>query len=149
VRPAHRGDCQAILGLVHQAHQESLFSAVPFATEKVERLLAHTLAGPARLKVILAERDGVAVGVAVVEVAELLFSPMRAATVVLLFVAREARGSFAALKLLRALRRVALDCAARVLSIHVTTGRSVDRSHRLFTRLGFRLAGGNYLTALS
>ncbi|MBI2236463.1 MAG: GNAT family N-acetyltransferase [Magnetospirillum sp.] len=52
---------------------------------------------------ILAERDGRVVGMAVVPLGQHVFSPALAATVQLLYVAPEARGGPAAVKLLRAL----------------------------------------------
>lgn len=85
------------------------------------------------------------IGLAVVSADEFLFSAARGATLLLLYVSPPHRGSFAAPKLWRAVHKFATENHAAVISAHVTSSISIDKAHRFFTRLGFRLTGGNYI----
>ena len=94
---------------------------------------------------IVAERDGELVGMAIVVLGEHFFSPALAATVQLLYVHPKARGGAAAVKLLRGLRRWAVQHKARDLHVNVTTAIRADRTDRFLRRMGFRQTGGNYV----
>jgi len=94
---------------------------------------------------IVAERGGELVGMAIVVLGEHFFSPALAATVQLLYVHPKARGGAAAVKLLRGLRRWAIRNKARDLHVNVTTAIRADRTDRFLRRMGFRQTGGNYV----
>lgn len=144
VRPAGPGDIGAVVDLVAQAQGESGFARFPFAADKVATAARRYLGQPARAAVLLAERAGAATGLCVTVVDELLTSHAKVGTVLILYVRPAARGSFAAVRLLRHSRRWAAAQGAEALMVHATGGIAPDRTHRLLTRMGFGLSGGNY-----
>ena len=94
---------------------------------------------------IMAERGGQLVGMAIVVAGEQFYSGAKAATVQLLYVAPEARGGSAAVKLLRAIRRWAETAGTAELHLHVTSGIDAARTDRFLRRMGFKQTGGNYV----
>ena len=149
VRPAGPGDVGTVVDLVAQAHGESGFARFPFAAEKAAAAARRYLGQPGRAALLLAERAGAATGLCVTVADELLTSHAKVGTVLILYVRPAARGSFAAVKLLRHSRRWAAAREAETLMVHATGGIAPDRTHRLLTRMGFTLSGGNYAVPLA
>ena len=85
------------------------------------------------------------VGMAIAVLGEYYFSPARSVTVQLLYVLPEARGGWAAVKLLRALRQWAQQNQAQDIHVNVTTGIDTARTDRFLRRMGFKQTGGNYV----
>jgi GNAT superfamily N-acetyltransferase len=137
-------DITAMIALGMRLHAESRFRDMPLDEKRLWAAGRRGLAehNPA---LIVAERDGAIVGMAVVMVGEHFFSPVRTATVQLIYVAPQARGGSTAVKLLRALRRWSTDAGALDLHINVTTGIAPARTDRMLRRMGFRQTGGNYV----
>lgn len=100
---------------------------------------------PGNPALIMAEREGRLLGMAVVMLGEHFFSPALAATVQLLYVAPAARGGRTAVKLLKAIRRWSAQHGARDLHVNVTTAIDVTRTDRFLRKMGFRQTGGNYV----
>lgn len=94
---------------------------------------------------LVAERDGEIIGMAVVVLGEHFFSAALAATTQLLYVHPKARGGFAAVKLLRGMRKWAAANRAATLYVSVTSGIHADKADRMLRKMGFRQTGGNYV----
>lgn len=145
VRLAHdEADIRAMIALGHRLHAESRYRALPLDDTRMLEIGRRGLANR-NPGLIVAERDGQLVGMAVVTIGEHFFSPALTATVLLLYVAPEARGGAAAVKLLRALRRWAAQAGADDLHLNVTTGIELTKTDRFLRRMGFRQTGGNYV----
>jgi L-amino acid N-acyltransferase YncA len=137
-------DIAAMIALGRQLHAESRFRTLPLDEKRMQEAGRRALAN-GNPGLILAERDGELVGMAVVMLGEHFFSPALTATVQLLYVAPKARGGTAAVKLLRALRRWAAQNGAHDLHVNVTTGIDAARTDRFLRKMGFRQTGGNYV----
>ncbi len=137
-------DVAAMIALGRSLHTESRFRSLPLDDARMREIGRRGLA-QGNPGLILAERDGQAVGMAIVVAGEHFFSPAVTATVQLIYVLPEARGGAAAVKLLRALRRWAVQAGATDLHVNVTTGIKADRTDRFLRRMGFRQTGGNYV----
>ena len=145
IRLARTGaDVAAMIGLGRSLHAESRFRALPLDDARMQEIGRRGLA-KGHPGLLLAERDGRAVGMAIVVAGEHFFSAAVAATVQLIYVAPEARGGTAAVKLLRAVRRWVAQAGATDLHVNVTTGIKADRTDRFLRRMGFRQTGGNYV----
>jgi len=136
-------DIDAMVALGRLLHAESRYRAYPLDDARMREIGRRGLGGNPGL--IVAERDGRAVGMAIVALGEHFFSPALTATVLLLYVEPQARGGMAAVKLLRAVRRWAAKNGAKDLHVNVTTGIKIDRTDRFLRRMGFRQTGGNYV----
>lgn len=144
IRLATPGDIDAMIGLGHLLHAESRFRALPLDDARMREIGRRGLTdgNPA---LIVAERDGRVVGMAIVTLGEHFFSPALAATVMLIFVAPEARGGTAAVKLLQGVRRWAAQAGAKDLHVNVTTAIAPAKTDRFLRRMGFQQTGGNYV----
>ncbi|MBX9634518.1 MAG: GNAT family N-acetyltransferase, partial [Magnetospirillum sp.] len=114
-------DITAMMALGRVLHAESRYHTVPLDDARMREIGRRGLEG-GNPGLLMAERDGELVGMAIVILGEYFFSPARTATVQLLYVRPEARGGAAAVKLLRALRRWAAANGAHDLHVNVTTG---------------------------
>ena len=93
---------------------------------------------------MLAESDGIPVGMLIAFCERHLLSRVIGVTVYTWFVRPDARGGMAAIKLLHGLRRWASARKPGRIYLNVTTGVDVRRTDRLLKRLGFQFVGGNY-----
>ncbi|MEO5338466.1 MAG: GNAT family N-acetyltransferase [Magnetospirillum sp. WYHS-4] len=137
-------DVAAMIALGRLLHAESRYRTLPLDDARMQEIGRRGLAN-GNPGLLMAERNGEAVGMAIVVLGEHFFSPALAATVQLLYVTPAARGGPAAVRLLRALRRWAETNGARDLHVNVTTAIHADRTDRLLRRMGFRQTGGNYV----
>lgn len=148
VRLGGEADMERFISLCRLAHEESVFSALPFDAERLRRNVLAGMAQPDTYAAFHAELNGESVGMLVAMVQEYMFSPARAATALLFFVRPEARGGPAALLLLQAFGRWAVQRGAEELLIHVTSGVNLRQTDRFLRRVGFRQTGGNYARSL-
>lgn len=137
-------DVAAMIRLGRLLHAESRFRALPLDDARMREIGRRGLANgnPAS---IVAEHDGQMVGMAIVALGEHFFSPSLAATVQLIYVAPQARGGAAAVKLLRGVHRWAVQGGATDLHVNVTSGITADKTDRFPRKMGFRQTGGNYV----
>lgn len=138
-------DVGAMIAIGRQLLAESpYFSKMPWSEARLITLgrMGLSKGNPGLL---MAERGGRLVGVAVVAAGEQFFSDTKLATVQFFYVHPDARGGLAAVKLLRALRHWSADAGAADLLLHVTTGIRMDKTDRFLRRMGFRQTGGNYV----
>ena len=93
-----------MIALGRRLQAESRFRALPYDEARLQAFGRIGLA-KGNPGLIVAERDGQMVGMAVVVLGEHFFSAAQTATVQLIYVVPEARGGMSAVKLLRAIRR--------------------------------------------
>lgn len=141
---ASEDDLAAMLALGRRLHAESRYRGLPLDEARMAEIGRRGLA-ERNPGLIVAERAGTIVGMAVVVLGQHFFSPALAATVQLIYVAPEARGGAAAVKLLGALRQWAVLNHAQDLHVNVTTAIKADRTDRFLRRMGFKQTGGNYV----
>lgn len=139
-----QADITAMIALGHLLHGESLYRTLPLDDARMAEIGRRGLES-GNPGLLIAEHDGIAVGMAIVVLGEYYFSPARTATVQLLYVHPKARGGSAAVKLLRALRAWARQNQAHDLHVNVTTGIDAARTDRFLRHMGFRQTGGNYV----
>lgn len=134
-------DIDKMIALGRRLHAESWYRDLPMDDARMQEIGRRGLAehNPG---LIIAERDGEMVGMAIVVLGEYYFSAVRTATVQLYYVVPEARGGSAALNLLRALRIWAKEAGARDLHINVTTSIEPSRTDHMLRRMGFKQTGG-------
>jgi Sortase and related acyltransferases len=137
-------DIAAMIALGRELHVESRFRTLALDEDRMLAIGRRGLenGNPA---LMVAERNGEIVGMATVILGDYFFSPVRTATVQLLYVLPKARGGLAAVKLLRAIRRWAEQNGARDIHVNVTTGIDAARTDRFLRKMGFRQTGGNYV----
>jgi len=137
-------DTEAMIALGRLLHAESRFHKLPYDEARLREIgkLGLSKGNPGLL---IAERGGQIVGMAVVMLGEHYFSQALCATVQLIYVTPEARGGAAAVNLLRAIRRWSAQNKAIDLHINVTTGIEPARTDRLLRHMGFKQTGGNYV----
>lgn len=139
-----QADIAAMIALGRQLHAESCYQTLPLDDGRMAEIGRRGLSD-GNPGLLIAEHDGQIVGMAIVVLGEYYFSPIRTATVQLLYVAPLARGGPAAVKLLRALRAWARQNEAHDLHVNVTTAIQPARTDRFLRRMGFRQTGGNYV----
>lgn len=137
-------DLAAMLDLGRVLHAESRYRALALDEARMLNVGRMGLA-KGNPGLILAERNGQLVGMAVVVAGEHFFSAAKTATVQLIYVHPKARGGSAAVKLLRALRRWAAEAGAADLHVNNTTSIDAARTDRFLRHMGFRQTGGNYV----
>ena len=92
----------------------------------------------------LAERDGVGVGFITGLQSRYLFSDRRLVSHDVFYVVPEARGSSAAVRLVRALEEWSVEVGAYRTTIAIHTGLKVETTGRFYEKLGYTFMGGNY-----
>jgi len=97
---------------------------------------------------LVAERGGELQGILFGSVDEYWFTQARSANMIAWYVARKARGSSMAAKLLLAFRRWAENRQASELTLSITSGVNTEKTGRFLRRMGFRPCGENFYQAL-
>ncbi|MES9857497.1 MAG: GNAT family N-acetyltransferase [Sedimenticola sp.] len=140
-------DIKRMIDLGSMAHEESQFSNLSYAPEKLMRFCLKAISedGRKRTCLMMAENGTKLVGVIVASVNEHYFSYELGASALLFYVHPEHRGGMAAIKLLHGFRRWANNRKAKRININVTTGINMARTDKLLRRLGFQFTGGNYV----
>lgn len=138
-------DIEAVVSLIERFHGESLYRQAPFAAERVRRNARRFRDDKDRRIVAMAWRRDHPIGLIAGAVEPLIFADMKQASIAILYVASEGRGTRAAVKLERWFTQTARRMGAQAIGLHVTSGLHHNRTHRLAQHLGFRLIGGNYL----
>lgn len=144
VRSARHGDMDRLVELGKQMHAEGAYASLPFDEAKVREQIADYLEHPEGRCLLVAEgADGVA-GMLAGFVDEYYFCHETVACDLVLYVERAHRGSSAAVRLIRAFRAWAREQGARDLCLAVSSGEDIERTGRLYERLGLQCVGGVY-----
>ena len=141
-------DIEARVALARRAWEEMDEPDLPFDEDIVRQGIGKRVGAPERHCLLQAELDGKVAGMLMGVIAHHYHSPAIGASVLSWYVLPERRGSTAAIKLLYGFRRWARERGAVRLYVQVSSGIDVSRTDRLLVRLGFRLRGGNYVSAL-
>jgi hypothetical protein len=93
-------------------------------------------------------RNGELLGFLFGSIEEYWFTKERGANMIVWYVAKEARGSTMAIKLLLAFRGWAQNRQATELTLSITSGLNTEKTGRFLRRMGFRPCGENFYQPL-
>jgi hypothetical protein len=150
IRLATAQDTDAMMQLGLQMHQESRFAKYPMAHEKVRETIQQIVSEPKANCILLAEHDRAGlVGMLAGCVTSLFFTDVLIAQDRWFYVAKEHRGSPAALKLLVAFRRWAENRQARELNINMSVDIDQAKFNQFMTHMDFKSCGSNFVLPLA
>jgi hypothetical protein len=150
IRLAIPSDTDAMMQLGLQMHQESRFAPYPMAQGKVRESVQQILSEPKANCILLAEHDSAGlVGMLAGCVTSLFFTDVLIAQDRWFYVAKEHRGSPAALKLLVAFRRWAENRQARELNINMSVDIDQAKFNQFMTHMDFKSCGSNFVLPLA
>lgn len=150
IRLATPSDTDVMMELGFQMHQESRFALYPMAQGKVRESVQQILSEPKANCILLAEHDTAGlVGMLAGCVTSLFFTDVLIAQDRWFYVAKEHRGSSAALKLLVAFRRWAENRQARELNINMSVDIDQARFNQFMTHMDFKSCGSNFVLPLA
>lgn len=140
---ATQEDIPALLAMAAAMHAESRFNVLDFDTQKMRPLFEH-LASHENGCLLMAQRDGIAIGFVAAGIAQDFFGQSLMAFEYGVYVVPEHRGSMAGVQLVKTFL-----CWARARNVHyinmgVTTGVTTDRTGALYERLGAKKVGDLY-----
>lgn len=145
IRLAGADDVPTVIALGRRMIDESRFQDYGLNGAKASVAIEKMVRNPKHSAVFLAERsDGTIAGMLGGYVVDLFFCDAVVAQDRFFFVAPEARGSSAALKLLLAFRRWAEARQVSELNINMSVGVEMERFNRMMGKLGFRCCGSNF-----
>ena len=150
IRLATSLDTQSMMDLGLQMHQESRFVHYPMAHEKIRETIQQIVSEPKANCILLAEHNRAGlVGMLAGCVTSLFFTDVLIAQDRWFYVAKEHRGSPAALKLLIAFRRWAENRQARELNINMSVDIDQARFNQFMTHMDFKSCGSNFVLPLA
>ena len=135
-------DAEALLEMGRSMHAESpSYRVEPFDDDMVREQVAAFLAPQAdgRALLLIAARDGRAVGMAAVFVAQHWFGPGRYVTDRVVYVRPENRGGSTFPRLVRAIEAWARGIGVPRVAIGVSTGVHTEQTVRAYQQLGYQL----------
>jgi GNAT superfamily N-acetyltransferase len=141
IRQMNDDDLEDLIAMGYDMHQESWFHNLNYDPHKLRLLYESIKAYPARLCAFVAEEGDKKVGMFVGGIAEFYFGNDKLASDLLLFVTKEHRGSTAAPRLIKAYIAWAKANEARSINLGISTSINVDRTAKLYEKLGFTLDG--------
>jgi len=139
--PVH-GDIERLIELGAEMHRESVYAFLPYDREKVRALIVQYVEDRTTRCGLVAEADGALVGMIGGAAIDYYFCDETLVADEVLFVTRDRRGGFAAVRLIRGLQDWAARRGAREVCLSVSTNVHRETTERLYERLGFTLVGG-------
>lgn len=138
-----------IIFLAQKAHEESRFSYITFAPDKVREIAERAISDPKRHGAMMAWDDGKPVGFVYCSVGEYHIGTGTLLTTihninVLKDVRRGLRGGRVALGLFRGVETWSKARGSNEILFHVTSDVGLGRTHKFIKRLGYRFIGGSY-----
>ena len=143
IREMKAGDVGRILEIGEIIHRETWYKIYEYDKTKVLKFLADILLNDDAYSKVY-EKDGEVVGVMLGWLHDFWFSDERGVSDLVLFVHPEYRGSMAAIRLIKGFMEWAADKGAREVNINITSGVYIERTGKLYERLGFKHVGGCY-----
>ena len=140
VRPARPEEIDGLIAIGRLLYRESAMAFLPFSEEKMRRLADYYFARPETHCVLIAEQAGEIIGLFAGYITQYLFNSERLAMNTFIYMRPDKRG-FASVKLIRAFEGWARDRGVRKIGVGMSAGIKVDRSARLFERLGYAAVG--------
>lgn len=144
VRPAARGDVDALVAMGARMHAETAYSFLPYDAEKVRQFVLAQIAETEAYCLFVADEDGAPIGMLGGYVSDYFFCDEKIACDTVVYVERSRRGTLAAARLIRAFREWASVRGAREICLGVSSGRDTERTGRFYERLGLHSVGGVY-----
>lgn len=143
-----------IVFMAKQSHEESRFSYIEFAPEKVRTIAEKAISDPARHAVMMAWDHGQPVGFVYCSIGEYHIGADTLVTTihninVLQDVRHSLRGGRVAIGLLKGVYSWSKARNAQEILFHVTSDVDLGRTHKFIKRLGYRFIGGSYAKSLN
>jgi len=143
-----------IIFMAKQSHEESRFSYIKFAPDKVRAIAERAISDPARHAVMMAWDQEKPVGFVYCSIGEYHIGVNTLVTTihninVLTNVRHSLRGGRVALGLFKGVESWSKARSSQEILFHVTSGVDLSRTHKFIKRLGFRFIGGSYAKTLS
>lgn len=146
--PWSGADRGQLLNLCSRMHGESRYAYLPFDAARVGSELDSYMRETERRCALAAVKEGKVIGILAGYVSEYAFCSELVATDHIMYVVPRSRGTLAAVRLIEAFRDWARERGARELVLGISTGVDAIRTGKLFERLGFEFAGGNFVQRL-
>ena len=142
-----------IIYVARRAHEESRFSYITFAPDKVSEIVNRVLSDQKRHGAMMAWLDKRPVGFTYCSVGEYHVGTGTMVTTihaisVLTDVRRTLRGGRVSLGLFRGVETWSQARSSKEVLFHVTSDVDLGRTHKLIKRLGYRFIGGSYAKSL-
>ncbi len=144
IRRARHEDISELVEMGARMHGESAYSFLPFNRDKVRRVMANYIDAPERQCGLVAEKDGMLVGMLGGYLTDYFFCDERVACDAILFIDRKHRGSSAAARLIRAFHTWASERGACEICLSVSADINSERAGRFYQRMGLTHVGGVY-----
>jgi len=145
IRRATHDDLDQMVAMCEALHAESPeYRGQPFLQEKTRRSLAMAigpLLGRSVNHTVVAEQDGVIVGMLAGYVTESFFCDVLFASDYVFYVSPAARGRMTAARLVRAFEAWARERGAAKVVPSISSGLEMDRTYRFYIALGYKPAG--------
>lgn len=151
IRFATMTDIPAFVEIGRVYHQESRFKSYGYNEEKLTgnlKKLVENKSG-SHCFFVADDKNGKPYALLIGCIESYFFSDEPVAQSILFWVHPEHRGGSAAVKLVQAFRKWALNRNAFEVAIGVNSAVSIDRADQFFRKLGFQITGGNYSLMLS
>lgn len=141
IRVAHEADIGRLVQMGRAMQEESpRFSRLGYSASKVWNLFSHLIAND-DATVIVAEADGVIVGMLMGYVSEQFFSHVLSASELVVYVTPECRGGRAALRMIQAFEMWAFERGAKEIQLGVSTEVDASRTSAFYERMGYAASG--------
>lgn len=137
IREITQGDVQTVLELAKDMHKESWFAAYDFDEAKAASIWERKQLFPNDWCLLLAEDNDQIIGVFVGFIVEHFFGRDRLSSDLILYVDPAHRGGTAAMRLVKAYEEWARNAGVKEIQLGIATNVHVDRTARLFEKLGF------------
>lgn len=141
IRHATATDIDRIVELGAAMHAESRFARLPYSAEKCRALVASMVANPEEMCTLVAEQQGQIIGAFLGFIEEHFFTEAKVASDFILYVKPEFRGSLAGPRMLDYFTAWAKVRGVEMIEVGISTGVCVEKSTRLYQRLGYRPVG--------
>lgn len=143
-----------IIFLAQRAHEESRFSYITFAPEKVRSIAEKAISDPKKHAVMMAWYDGAPVGFVYCSLGEYHIGVGTLVTSihninVLKEVRHSLSGGRVAIGLFRGVETWSQARSAKEILFHVTSDVDLGRTHKFIKRFGYRFIGGSYAKQLT
>jgi GNAT superfamily N-acetyltransferase len=144
IRPIRDDDTDALINMGARMHAEGAYAFLPYDRDKVRRFIGSFLQDTETRCGIVAEQDAHLVGMLAGYLNQYYFCDERVACDSVLFVEPNQRSGTAAVRLVRAFRAWAIERGAAELGLGISSNVHVERTGRLYERLGLTHVGGIY-----
>jgi len=149
VERVEEADRQKVCDLARLAHEESIFSEIPFSEAKFYKALDNTLEEPSAYLGLKVTLDDAILGYCYAMLGGYYIGDgAKVVTVISIFVDQNVRSSVlggkVTMHLMRGIEKWGREEGASFVMYHVTSGTDVANVDRFFRKMGMTTLGGNY-----